>query len=368
MPKATEHIKEQVALVKALEDKGFTYKTSDGIYFDTYEFEKKTGKKYGELSTLDEIREGARVSKNPEKKNPRDFALWKFSKKTGVRHMEWDSPWGLGFPGWHIECSAMSMKYLGKTFDIHVGGEDLRSTHHPNEIVQSEAATGKPFVKYWVHVTFLQVDGKRMSKSLGNVYTVADIKKKGFDPLALRYLFLTAQYRDRLNFTWDGLTSSQNALDKLRSVIAGSKGQRQRTVLSEENRKKYESFRKKFLEAVSDDLNTSRGLAILWQVLKSNIPPVDKYHLVISFDEVLGLGLSEIRPKRIEEIETKSGHKIFTPVPLSTATISRIEAREAVRSKGDFERADKLRLEISVKDRIQVKDTVGGTVVEPTKE
>ncbi len=184
--KATEHIKEQIKLVLAIEERGFTYQIDDGIYFDTQKYESQ-GNKYGELSTLDKIKEGARVKANPQKKDPRDFALWKFSPKNKKRDMEWKSPWGVGFPGWHVECSAMSMKYLGKQFDIHVGGEDLRSTHHPNEIAQSEAATGKkPFVKYWIHGAFLQVDGGRMGKSLGNAYTLQDIEKKGFESLTLR--------------------------------------------------------------------------------------------------------------------------------------------------------------------------------------
>src|SRR3990172_3734422 len=182
-PKASEHIKEQIALIKNLEEKGFTYRTNDGIYFDTYKL-----RDYGKLAGL--RREGIKAGKRiaiGEKKNNTDFALWKFSGKPGLRQQEWNSPWGLGFPGWHVECSAMSMKYLGEQFDIHAGGIDLKSTHHPNEIAQSEAATGKkPFAFYWVHGAFLTVDGGRMGKSLGNAYTLADIKSKGYDPLALR--------------------------------------------------------------------------------------------------------------------------------------------------------------------------------------
>jgi cysteinyl-tRNA synthetase len=174
--KATDHIPEQIEMIKKLEAKGITYKTTDGIYFDTVAFEKM-GFKYGELSTLDQIKFGARLEPNPEKKDPRDFALWKFSPTDGTkRQMEWESPWGVGFPGWHIECSAMSTKYLGDQFDIHVGGEDLRSTHHPNEIAQAEGSSGKhPFVEVWVHGAFLLVDGGRMGKSLGNDYKVSDI-------------------------------------------------------------------------------------------------------------------------------------------------------------------------------------------------
>jgi cysteinyl-tRNA synthetase len=190
--KATDHITEQISLVEQLIARGFAYQISDGIYFDTLSYEN-AGFTYGELSNLQMIKEGVRVLINHEKKNPRDFALWKFStaKEGGEkRHMEWPSPWGVGFPGWHIECSAMSMKYLGAQFAIHVGGEDLKSTHHPNEIAQSQGATGLvPFVAYWMHGAFLQVDGGKMGKSLGNAYSLHDIESHGFSPLALRYFY-----------------------------------------------------------------------------------------------------------------------------------------------------------------------------------
>ena len=182
---ATEHIPEQIALVQKLMDKGIGYKISDGIYFDTAAYEEQ-GFEYGELSNLDQIKAGARVDFNPEKRNIRDFALWKFSPTNEKRDMEWESPWGVGFPGWHIECSAMSMKYLGNQFDLHVGGEDLKSTHHPNEIAQSQGATGQaPFVAYWLHGAFLQIDGGRMGKSLGNAYNLSDIDARGIDPITL---------------------------------------------------------------------------------------------------------------------------------------------------------------------------------------
>jgi cysteinyl-tRNA synthetase len=365
LPAATEHIKEQIELVKTLEEKKFTYKTSDGMYFDTKGYEAKTGKEYGKLSTLDKIREGARVELNPEKKDARDFALWKFSEKPGERQMEWKSPWGLGFPGWHIECSAMSMKYLGSSFDIHVGGEDLRGTHHPNEIAQSEAATGKQFVTYWLHVTFLQVEGKRMSKSKGNVYTVADIKEKKINPLSLRYLYLTAHYKDSLNFTWDALESAENALKKLETHVRSLRGRSGRTVLSEEKNQKTQKFSTEFKKAVNDDLNTPQALAVLWTAVKSNIPSEDKYDLLISFDEILGLGLNRIKAKKSKNIETKSGLTIITPTQLSGPTIDRIEKRETLRDKGKYDEADKMRIKIKVKDKISIKDTAQGTVVEP---
>ena len=325
--KATDHITEQIDLVKKLEEKGLTYKTSDGIYFDTAEYEKKTGNKYGELSTLDQIKEGARVEVNPEKKNPRDFALWKFSPKGEKRDMEWDSPWGMGFPGWHIECSAMSMKYLGETFDIHVGGEDLRSTHHPNEIAQAEGATGKKFVDFWIHGAFLKVNGGRMGKSLGNAYRISDLEEKGFRAQDLRYFYLSGKYNEPLNFTWESLESSKNALEKLINLLQSFRNEKDRTALSEEKNLKVDEYRKRFLEAVNDDLNLPQALAVLWEMIKSSIPSSDKYDLALSFDEVLGLQL-DILPQRIETPEK---------------VIKLREERENLRKQGKYEEADKLR-------------------------
>lgn len=330
--KATDHIEEQINLVKTLEEKGLTYKTSDGIYFDTASYEKNTGFKYGELSNLDQIKEGARVEINPEKKNPRDFALWKFSPKDARRDMEWDSPWGVGFPGWHIECSAMSMKYLGETFDIHTGGEDLKSTHHPNEIAQSQGATGKKFVDYWVHGAFLTVDGGRMGKSLGNAYTISDIEKKGFTALDLRYFYLSGKYNEPLNFTWEALAASHNSLEKLKAQAASLKSQDDRSVLSPEKEAKISQYRNDFLMAVNDDLNTPKALAAVWSMLGSNIPSADKYDLLMSFDEVLGLKLSEAASVKVQ-------------IPDDVQEL--IQKREVLRKEGKFDEADKIRDQIT---------------------
>lgn len=297
--KATDHIPEQIMMVKALESNGLTYKIADGIYFDVLAYEKM-GKKYGELSTLDQIKFGARLEPNPEKKDPRDFALWKFSPpsagsgQTGAkRDMEWESPWGIGFPGWHIECSAMSTKYLGDQFDIHVGGEDLRSTHHPNEIAQAEGATGKkPFVTTWVHGAFLLVDGGRMGKSLGNAYTVADIESRGYEALALRYFYLTGHYRKQLNFTWEALSGANTALLKLRKMYHGFLADsEQRTVLSEEKMAQIEKYQAEFRSAIENDLAMPKALATIWGMVKSNIPNYDKAELLLEWDQVLGLGV-----------------------------------------------------------------------------
>jgi len=346
--KATDHIQEQIDLVKKIEEKGFTYKTSDGIYFDTKKYEEETGKKYGELSDLDQIKEGARVEVNKEKKNERDFALWKFSEKPGERQMEWDSPWGLGFPGWHIECSAMSMKYLGEGFDIHVGGEDLKQTHHPNEIAQAESVTGKQFVKYWVHGTFLKVDGKRMGKSLGNVYTVSDLEEKGYSPIALRYFFLGAKYRDSLNFTFEALKSASNTLNNLRSIVIDLKRSKEaeRTKLSQEKLEKVDDYNERFAEAVNNDLNTPQALAVMWEAVKSNIPSPDKLDLLYNFDEVLGLKLREVEVAEIPE-----------------EIIRLIKERDEAREKNNYEEADRIRKEIEKEGKYAVLDTPAGTQV-----
>lgn len=299
--KATDHIAEQISMIQKLEKKGLTYQISDGIYFDVREFEK-LGNRYGTLSTLDKIKEGARVEANPEKKDPRDFALWKFSPKNEKRQMEWESPWGVGFPGWHIECSAMSTKYLGDQFDIHVGGEDLRSTHHPNEIAQAEGATGKkPFVSTWVHGSFLLVDGGRMGKSRGNAYTVNDIVDRGIEPLALRYFYLTGNYRKQLNFTWDAVKAADVALAKLREAYYAARQEKGRTALTSDKLTKIKGFQEEFCAFIANDLDLPGALSIVWKVIKSNIPGVDKAELLSEFDQVLGLDLANWKPKEMTE-------------------------------------------------------------------
>jgi cysteinyl-tRNA synthetase len=332
--KATEHIPEQIEMIKKLEEKGFVYKITDGVYFDVVRFESM-GFAYGELSTLDQIKFGARLEPNPEKKDPRDFALWKFSPSDGTkRQMEWDSPWGVGFPGWHIECSAMSTKYLGDQFDIHVGGEDLRSTHHPNEIAQAEGATGKrPFVSYWVHGAFLLVDAGRMGKSLGNAYTVTDIVEKGFDPVALRYFYMTGHYRKQINFTWEALESSATALIKLREIYHAAQGdQVERTNLSGEKMEKIEEYLSAFRQALENDLNLPEALAVTWEAAKSNISNYDKTDLLTQFDQVLGLDLG------------KSVAQLVDEVPQQVEKL--VEQREAVRKMRNYAEADKIRADI----------------------
>jgi len=333
--KATDNIPEQIALIQKLEAKGFTYKTSDGIYYDTNKFPN-----YGKLARLnvEGQKEGARVEANTEKRNPSDFALWKFSPKEEKRQMEWDSPWGIGFPGWHIECSAMSMKALGETFDIHTGGVDHIPVHHTNEIAQSEGATGKPFVKYWVHNEFLLVDDGKMAKSLGNAYTLDDVRDKGFSPFAFRYYCLGTHYRSKLNFTWEGLQASQTALDDLLGRVVA---------MTEPPKIGCAEYEQKFFEAIDNDLNTPQALAVMWGLLKSNYPDSAKKASLLKMDAVLGLGLAEAR---VEEID----------VPVDVKVL--LDEREEARLAKDWEKADELRKQIEAAG-FSVKDTSNGQVV-----
>jgi len=341
--KATDNIKEQIELIEKLFKNGYAYDTKEAVYFDVGKF-----KGYEELfgrQALEEKKTAVRkeVKSDERKRNSADFALWfkrvgRFSDHT----MHWDSPWGDGFPGWHVECSAMSMKYLGEQFDIHTGGEDHIQVHHPNEIAQSEGATGKsPFVKYWVHATFLTVDGQKMSKSLGNFYTIEDVVKKGYDPIALRYLFLTAHYRKRINFTWEALEGAQQALNRLRSFVTGYKkeGDERRTVLSGEKLEKVNKFRGEFESYIADDLKIPQAVSVLWKVVKSSIPTPDKLDLVYSFDEVLGLNL-----KNAEEQK------------LSSEVAKLVEERDRLRDVGEYDKADAIRDKLDKEFGYKVQD------------
>ncbi|HSX49166.1 MAG TPA: cysteine--tRNA ligase [Candidatus Saccharimonadales bacterium] len=329
--KATDNIPEQIELIKKIIERGYAYDTPEAVYFDVAKFEGY-GSIFGQNLEEKKVAVREKVKKGDFKKNPADFALW--FKRVGHfkdHTMHWDSPWGDGFPGWHIECSAMSIKYLGEQFDIHTGGEDHLSIHHPNEIAQSEAATGKiPFVKYWVHTAFLLVDGVKMSKSLGNFYTVDDVIKKGFDPISLRYFYLGAHYKKPLNFTWEALEGAQNSLNKLRNQVQSLKGESTRNALSEEKQKKIDEFRTEFTNKISDDLNTPEALAVVWSMLKSNIPSGDKYDLALTLDEILGLGLSTpVKEKKV-----------------TTEIKKLLEKRENLRKEGKYDEADKIRDEL----------------------
>jgi len=363
--KATDNIKEMIELVKTLGKKGYTYWIDDGIYFNTAKF-----KNYGKLAKLDlkKLKPGARVKKNPQKKNPYDFALWKFSPKDQKRQMEWNFEYELtlsegeykklkqlseenpnvkilnfrdsgkikkvrvnfiGFPGWHIECSAMSMKYLGRTFDIHCGGIDNIPVHHTNEIAQAEAATGKKFVKYWLHGDFLVLKkSAKMAKSGENFLTLQALVDKGYSPLDYRYFVLTAHYRSPLEFSWKNLDSAKKSLHTLKEnikMLKKSKNEKTPVV-------KVSEYKKRFEEAINDDLNMPKALSILWDLIRSkeNINPEDKLKLIFEFDKIFGLklGKEEVEEKLSEEIETL------------------IRKREEARKEKDFETADGIRDEL----------------------
>lgn len=324
--RASEHIVEDIDMIQKLEEKGFTYTISDGIYFDT---EKMPD--YGKLGGLNHSHE-SRIGEISEKKNPRDFALWKFDNDKG-----WQSPWGQGFPGWHIECSGMSTKYLGDQFDIHTGGHDLASVHHNNEIAQSECATGyAPFVNYWLHNEFVNIGEEKMAKSGSNFITLQTVRDNNIDPLALRYLYLQSHYRSQVSFSWEALSAAQTALQKLHSIVAELP---QNGVVNNE-------YKTLFTEMINDDLNTAGGLAIVWELLKNpDISAEDKKATLLDFDQVLGLKLTEQQPVDISEI------------PENIQKL--LKEREIARSHKDWHSADLLRNEIYALG-YEIKDTDEG--------
>lgn len=320
--KATDHIDEQIELIKRIEKNGYTYKTSDGIYFDTVKF-----KDYGALANLDikGLQAGIRIEMK-EKKNPTDFALWKFSPKNEKRQMEWASPWGIGFPGWHIECSAMAMKYLGETFDIHCGGVDHINVHHSNEIAQAEAATGKKFVNYWLHGEFLLINDNRMGKSQGNFITLDDLMAKKFNPLAFRYFCLTAHYHSKLNFSEAALQSAQNSLNNLYKTIYNF----------DDPTDVDTQYLEKFLHVVNDNLNMPQALAIMWDLLKSDMESSKKAATLFEFDKILGLHLAETFNNDEEE-----------KAEIPEEVLELAEQRLRARCEKDWQLSDELRKKIN---------------------
>lgn len=329
LPRASEHIDEDIEIIKKLEEKGFTYIISDGVYFDT---EKMPD--YGKLGGLSHSHE-SRIGEISEKKNPRDFALWKFDDTKG-----WPSPWGQGFPGWHIECSGMGMKYLGEQFDIHTGGHDLASIHHNNEIAQSECSTGHaPFVNYWLHNEFVNIGETKMAKSGDNSITLETVRTNGINPVALRYLYLQSHYRSQISFSWDALSGAETALKKLQSYISRI----------DEMGKISEEYQDQFYTMINDDLNTAGALAIVWELIKNpDVSDVDKKATILDFDRVLGLGLDSIKP----ETETE--------IPEHIKKI--LHEREIAREKKDWHSSDLLRNEIQALG-YELKDTDDGQKV-----
>lgn len=331
--RATEHIAEQIAFIVDLEAKGFTYCTSDGIYFDTSRLPD-----YGHLARLDIVglQAGARVEMG-EKRHVTDFALWKFSPPDHKRQMEWDSPWGVGFPGWHIECSAMSAKYLGTFFDIHCGGEDHIPVHHTNEIAQTQACHGTRLANFWLHAYFLQMDEARMSKSSGDFVRLQTLLDRGYDPMTYRFFCLGAHYRARLNFTWRGIDGAATALNRLRAQAYawGEAG-----VIDE-------AHVDRFAAQINDDLNLPRAMAIVWDLVKSDLPDSTKKATLLYFDRVLGLGLADWQPA--ESI-----------VPDDIRQL--VHQRQQARIARQWQIADQLRSEISAAG-YEVEDTPQGPQV-----
>lgn len=309
--KATDHIQDMIEYVEKLVEKGYGYETSDGIYFDIGKFPE-----YGKLSRLnleDQIA-GARVEVNSEKRHPADFALW---KKAAPEHiMQWQSPWGMGFPGWHIECSTMSRKYLGSLIDIHTGGVDHIPVHHENEIAQSEALEGHKTVNTWMHGEFMLVDGGKMSKSLGNTYTLAQLEEKGFEPLSYRYFCLNTHYRKKLNFTFEGLEAAQTAYRRLLAALYEHKTAKGVKTAPEKLREYKESFQ----NAIDDDINVPMALGVLWTMVKQPYSR-DIYELALDFDKVFGLSLDKAKPEEKPEIEV--------PDDIRAIADERFEARKA---------------------------------------
>lgn len=329
-PKATEHIGHMIKYIKELIKKGLAYVEKDGsVYFDISQFPD-----YGKLSGVEkrELKSGTRIlSDEYSKDDVVDFALWKSVKPDEVGY---DSPWGRGRPGWHIECSVMSQEYLGQTFDIHAGGVDLLFPHHENEIAQSEGKTTHKFVNFFVEGEHLLVNGEKMAKSAGNFYKLKDLKDKGFNLLAFRYLCLTAHYRDKLNFTWESLSAAQNALNNLKELIRDW----------EEVKIGCAQYEQDFMNAVNSDLNMPQAVAVMWEMIRSDYPTSAKAKTILEMDKVLGLRLDEYLGK---------------PIEVPDEVMKLVYRREQIRKSGDFKESDKLRHEIK-KLGYEIEDTPAG--------
>ena len=346
--KATEHIKEMEEYVDEIMKNGYAYETSKGIYFDTSKLPS-----YGELSKIDLKGQmaGARVDVDPEKRNPLDFALWIKAPKEHI--MKWESKYGVCYPGWHIECSAMSRKYLGEKFDIHTGGVDHIPIHHENEIAQSKGATGKNPANYWCHVEFLLIDNGKMSKSLGNIYTLEDLKKKGISPIAFRFFTYSSNYRNKLNFTWDAVKSANNTLLKLKEQIAEHKG-----IKNHIDEKIIKEYEEKFSNAINEDMNMPVAISVIFDIAKNKEKSNDYFELIKKFDKVLSLDLT-----KLEENTLKSENEAevdISALPVEIAEI--LEKRKKAREEKDFSLSDKLRDELKEKGYLVIDSKDGQKV------
>ena len=336
--RATEHIPQQIALAQRLEAKGYTYRLADGLYFDTSKFPR-----YAELARLDLAGQeaGARIGDVPGKRSPQDFALWKLAAPDVRRQQEWDSPWGRGFPGWHLECSAMSIEYLGASFDIHTGGVDHIAVHHTNEIAQSECALDvHPWVRFWMHSEFLELGGEKLSKSKGHALVLDDLIERGVPPLAYRYFLLQAHYRQMQRFSFEELEAAETGYRRLlahAAEVADAAG--------EPDAARIAPFAERARAALRDDLNTPRALAVVWEAARSaELGPADRRALFAGFDAVLGLGLRGAR-----RVEAESDPRID----------ALLAEREAARRARDFARADRIRGQLA-QEGIEIEDTQQG--------
>ena len=343
--KATEHIPDMLEFAKEIVKNGYGYETSTAIYFDVSKLDK-----YPVLSNrnIEEQIAGARVDVDPEKRNPYDFAIWIKAPKNHI--MKWDSPWGLSYPGWHLECSAMSRKYLGEEFDIHTGGVDHIPTHHENEIAQSKGAFGKIPAKIWMHVEFLQIDGGKMSKSLGNVYTISQLEEKGIEALAYKLFCYTAHYRTKLNFTFEGAAASQKALNRLREAFVKHNNGNDNV-----DDELIQKSKNKFLDAINDDLNMPLAMSTVWELARNHLKSKKISDLLLDFDRVLGLDLKNSE-KYLEE-----QNKVELPDEIADL----LEKRKKARKEKNWQLSDEIRDVLKEKGYI-VKDTKEGMTVEKT--
>ncbi len=352
--RASDYIEEQLQIAKDLEAKGFAYLIpEDGLYFDT-----SKSPDYGALAKLqiEKLKEGARVEKVTGKRNPTDFAIWKLERPGENRQMTWPSPWGeRSFPGWHLECVAIAIKNLGPQLEIHTGGIDHIPVHHVNEIAQAQAYTGKtPFVKLWVHHNFMTVEGKKMSKSLGNIYRLEDIEDHGFSPLALRYLFLTTHYQKEMNFTWESLAGAQKAYDRLIATLARFREEKTSPMAMEDKIERTNKWRDRFLDLVNNNLEIPQAIALLSEILKTNLGPGERYDLVIELDNVLGLQLRQQVAKFLRQKEIEDANKDW-----SAEAQAILDDRETARANKDYALADFLRKKLASMG-YQIQDTPAG--------
>jgi cysteinyl-tRNA synthetase len=343
-PKATEHIDDMIALIQRIEENGHTYESGGNVYFSIDTFPE-----YGKLALLDrqELQSGARIEVDSNKRNPRDFVLWFTRGKFENQAMIWDSPWGRGYPGWHIECSAMSMRYLGEQFDIHTGGVDHIPVHHTNEIAQSEGATGKKWVNYWVHHEFLVMKTGKMAKSKGNFVTLRTLTGEGYEPLDYRYFCLGGHYRSQLQFSFDGLEAARKARRNLTDKVVELREKAGELPAADETGDAARAYLQQFREDISDDLHVPRALSTLWKLVKDEtIDPAERLAVIYDMDRVFGLKLSQVSAagQELDEQERQM-----------------IKEREEARARRDFTRADELRDALTERG-VEIKDTPEGTI------